>query len=85
MEILKLFWNYASRNKNIDFLGKKQKLNKRRGDEVGEGGVYSRPKSIMMYHVTNGVYFLVPKILNLLPNKLKNIDSLKVFKNRTKN
>ena len=82
MESLKLFWNYASRNKNIDFRGKKQKINKRRGDEVGEGGVYSRPKSIMMYHVTKSVYFLVPKIL---PNKLKNIDSLKVFKNRTKN
>ena len=45
---------------------------------------FNRPSVNTMCHGTKSISFLWPDISNLLPNKLKKIQSLKAFKNRIK-
>ena len=45
---------------------------------------FNTPSVNTVCHGTDSISFLRPKIWNLLPNELKNIQSLKAFKNRIK-
>ena len=46
---------------------------------------FNTPSVNTVYHGSKSISFLGPKILNLLPNERKNIGSLKILKNKSKN
>ena len=45
---------------------------------------FSRPMTNIVYHGTESISFLGPKIWDMLPGKLKNIETLEVFKKEIK-
>ena len=60
------------------------KLKAEHSYNLGQVSEFSRPLVKIVYHGTESISYLGPKIWNILPEKLKNIDNLEHFKKAIK-
>ena len=60
------------------------KLNAEHSYNLGQVSEFSRPLVKTVYHGTESISYLGPKIWDILPEKLKSIDNLEHFKKEIK-